>query len=359
MYEQLQAYGFSRFHLLHADENHLDPGQLARVVSASHENYRLISPRGEYLARPAGKLRFAASDGGELPVTGDWVTVSPESEELIIDILPRQSILARSMVGRHDDRVLGKQILAANLDSVVIVMAAGRDFNLSRLERYLTLTNNQDIIPVVFLNKTDLIDQDEVLRLESEIFRRHPEITLFSGSLLTGVGTEELCRSFSPGKSFCVVGSSGVGKSSLINYLAQSDLEKVSQTGKGTNRGRHTTTAGHLHILTNGAIMIDTPGLRKVGIIDAEEGLQQTFADIEEIATRCRFSDCTHTSEPGCAVLRAIAEGKILEEKFRNYAKLSREASRFSQTVAEKRKKEKSFGKMVKEILKIKRQLKN
>lgn len=234
-------------------------------------------------------------------------------------------------------------------------MAADRDFSLARLDRYLSLIMDQNIVPVVFLNKIDLIDEAELNRLESEIFKRHPHLTVFSGSILQEKGLQELSESFSPGLSFCIVGSSGVGKSSLINFLAQQQVEKVKNVGTGTGRGRHTTTSGHLHILANGAILIDTPGLREVGMTDAESGIQNAFSEIEELARQCRFSDCSHNSEPGCAVQKAVKEGILLEEKLISYQKLKREASRFGQTIAEKRQKDKSFGKMVREVIRFKK----
>lgn len=351
MYEQLHKLGFSRFHLEFAHENSIDPALLARVISTTHENYLLQIADRQTLARLNGKLRFTADSASDFPVTGDWVCVSPDSDELITGILPRRSFLARSAVGRRD-----QQILAANLDTVVIVMAADRDFNLSRIDRYLALILDQGIVPVIFLNKIDLIDEAKLNSHEAAIFKRHPHLTFFSGSILENRGIEELAKSLSPGFSFCVVGSSGVGKSSLINYLAESQIERVKDIGTGTRRGRHTTTTGHLHVLANGAIMIDTPGLREVGITDAESGIQQTFAEIEELAAQCRFSDCTHMSEPGCAVQKALAEELILPEKFASYQKLKREAARFGQTIAEKRQREKGFGKMVREVMKFKKE---
>lgn len=350
MHEQLRKLGFSRSHLEYVFENNIDPGLLARVVSASHENYLIQSLSEQCLAQISGKLRFSAESASDFPVVGDWVVVSDSSSELITQILPRQSFLARSAVGKRD-----QQILAANIDNALVVMAADRDFKLARLDRYLSLIMDQNIVPVVFLNKIDLIDEAELNRLESEIFKRHPHLTVFSGSIHQEKGLQELSESFSPGLSFCIVGSSGVGKSSLINYLARQHLERVKTVGSGTGRGRHTTTSGHLHILANGAILIDTPGLREVGMTDAESGIQNAFAEIEELARQCRFSDCSHNSEPGCAVRKAIEEGMLLEEKFTSYQKLKREAARFGQTIAQKRQKEKGFGKMVRQVLKFKK----
>jgi ribosome biogenesis GTPase len=234
-------------------------------------------------------------------------------------------------------------------------MSADRDFNLARLERYLALIFVQNIVPVVFLNKTDLIDKDTLNWLEADLFKRHPGLTVFSGSVLKEEGLKAFADGLTPGRSFCVVGSSGVGKSSLINYLAQNEVERIKEIGAGTQRGRHSTTSGHMHILDKGAILIDTPGLREVGLTDAEDGIKKAFAEIEELAMNCRFSDCKHQSEPGCAVQEALSEGRILPEKFSNYQKLKREAERFGQTIADKRKKEKSFGRMVKEVKKMKK----
>ncbi|MEW6710408.1 MAG: ribosome small subunit-dependent GTPase A [Candidatus Riflebacteria bacterium] len=353
MYNKLSHLGFSQFHLQYSIENNLDPSRLARVISTSHEHFLIKNTEKQVIAKISGKMRHAAESMTDFPVTGDWVATSQDSDEQINTVLPRKSFLARSAGGRRDE-----QILAANLDAVVIVMAAGRDFNLARLDRYLTLVSNQDILPILFVNKIDLIDETQVRDIESAIFRRHPHLLVLCGSVIDGRGLDALEKSLSVGHSFCVTGSSGVGKSSLINYFAGRQLERTTEIGNGTGRGRHTTTSGHLHQLQSGAILIDTPGLREVGITDAETGLSQTFSEIEDLAARCRFSDCSHMSEPGCAVQKAVEEGIILPEKLQSYQKLKRESAHFSQTVAEKRRKERGFGKMAREVLKVKKHLK-
>jgi ribosome biogenesis GTPase len=355
MYEKLRKLGFSQFHMNFAHENDISLARIARVVSCSHENYQIVSAMGHSMAALTGKLRFKAEMSRDLPATGDWVEVGSctEKESVIHQILPRQNYLARSAVGKRDE-----QIIAANIESAIIVMAADRDFNLARIDRYLSLINDQGIFPVVFLNKTDLLEVDEVKALENSIYRRHANVTVFCGSVLEEKGLGELMGFLSSGQSFCVVGSSGVGKSSLINYLARQQIERVTQIGDGTNRGRHTTPRGHLYVLENGSILIDTPGLREVGLTNAESGIGATFPEIEELALHCRFADCTHTSEPGCAILAALEQGAILPEKFESFQKLRREAARFGQTIAERRQKEKGFGRMIKEVMKHKKQLK-
>ena len=349
MYEYFHKLGLTRFHLETLQEEEIDISLLARVISATHENCLLQFPGRRSLASLSGKMRFEASCAADFPVVGDWVICSPKSDELITRILPRNSFLTRSAVGRHD-----MQILAANLDYAIVVTAADRDFKLARLDRYLALIHAQNIIPVIFLNKTDLIKHDQIREFENEIFKRHPGTTVFAGSVLTNEGLADLAQSLSAGKTFCVIGSSGVGKSSLINYLASNSVEKTGEIGSGNQRGRHTTSNGHLHLLGDGSILIDTPGLREVGMTDAQSGIQKTFAEIEDLATQCRFSDCSHDGEPGCAVQKALAEGLIQAEKWESYKKLKGEAARFKQTIAEKRNKEKKFGKMVKQIKRLK-----
>lgn len=355
MYEKLVRIGFSQFQIQHACENEIEPGQIARVLSSSHEVFKLLGMQGELFARLTGKLRFGADSAHDMPTTGDWVEISlcAQGEAVINELFPRQTYLARSAVGKRDE-----QILAANINSAIVVMAAGRDFKIARTDRYLSLILDQEILPIVFVNKIDLVSEEEVMEIESSLYRRHPAITVVTGSILQEKGLKTLVESLSPGLSFCVVGSSGVGKSSLINYLAGKQLERVSNIGSGTDRGRHTTSSGHLSILENGAILIDTPGLREVGLTNAESGIQQTFFEMEELASQCRFFDCSHQSEPGCAIQSALEAGKIQPEKLESFFKLRREAARFGQTMADKRKKGKAFGKMAREVLKIKKQLK-
>lgn len=353
MYEELVKKGFSQAHLRHALENNISAQAIARIVSSSHEVFKILTAESHCQAKLSGKLRFNAESALDIPVTGDWVEIVrlPDEEALIKSVFPRSSFLARSAVGRRD-----QQILAANIDTAIVVMAAGRDFNLSRTDRYLALIQDQGILPVIFINKADLVSEDELKSMERELYRRHPTITLFTGCAINGQGLSELVDSISAGQSFCVVGSSGVGKSSLINFIVSAEVEKVSEIGHGTGRGRHTTTTGCLHLTRQGAILIDTPGLREVGMTDAENGINATFSEIEELTSNCRFTDCTHDSEPGCAVQEALVQGIISEEKLLSYLKLKREASRFGQTIAEKRRKDKGFGKMVRQVKKFKKE---
>ncbi|MGM0601464.1 MAG: ribosome small subunit-dependent GTPase A [Candidatus Rifleibacteriota bacterium] len=349
MYEYFHKLGLTRYQLATLQEEEIDISLLARVISVTHENSLLQFPDRQALASISGKMRYEAGCAADFPAVGDWVVCSPKSDELITRILPRNSYLPRSAVGRHD-----MQILAANLDYAIVVTAADRDFNLARLDRYLALIHEQNIIPVIFLNKTDLIDHKKIREFENEIFKRHPGTIVFAGSVLAKEGLIDLSQSLSAGKTFCVIGSSGVGKSSLINHLASNQVEKTGEIGSGNQRGRHTTSNGQLHLLNDGSILIDTPGLREVGMTDAESGIQRTFAEIEDLASQCRFSDCSHESEPGCAVQKALAEGLIQAEKWESYKKLKREAARFKQTIAEKRNKEKKFSKMGKQIKRLK-----
>jgi ribosome biogenesis GTPase len=310
---------------------------------------------GVFPATITGKMRFSADNRLDLPAVGDWVAISsPDQHNRVIeDILARRTNLRRSAVGKID-----VQIIAANVDVAFVVVAADRDFRINRIDRYLALILDGGIMPVVVLNKCDLIDSERCRELELEVFKRHPAVEVISTSLVSMYGLDALSASVKPGQTCCMVGSSGVGKSSLINYLAGEDLLKTSGISSANNRGRHTTTNRQLHLMPNKALLLDTPGMREVAMSDAEAGVGETFSQIEALALQCHFKDCTHKSEPGCAVIVAIAAGDLAEESLQSYQKLLRESRRFEEKIADRRRKEKDFGKMAKEVVKMKKILK-
>lgn len=323
---------------------------VARVISEHKERYHLQNEEGEFEGILLGQLRFNAVSREDFPAVGDWVAISPydEGKVLIHAIFPRHSILERQAVGKTGQ----KQIIGTNIDYGLIVQAVGQDFNLNRLERYLTICHSAKVKPLIILSKIDLVDEDTLDALIGQITERIPNVPLFPISNLDQQGYDALTPQIKIGKTYCLLGSSGVGKSSLLNALAGVELMETSHISAQLQKGRHTTTHRSLSVLKNGAILIDNPGMREVGLSDVQSGLTQTFEDIERISQDCKYKDCQHLSEDSCAVLEAIDNGQLDPAVYDNYQKMKREQTHFSASIEEKRRKDKAFGKMIKQVIK-------
>ena len=330
-----------------------DEAHLARVVQEHKELYTVQNASGTFRAEITGNLRYSAASRADFPAVGDWVAINIFDGDLAIiyRVLPRYSKLERQAVGAMGE----KQLIATNIDTAFIVQALDRDFNLNRLERYFVIAHNGNIRPVIILNKSDLMDEPSIDSIKMELAKRLKNPMIYITSTLTGLGLDALKSGIEKGKTYCLLGSSGVGKSSIINYLMDSNLLEVREISGLTKKGKHTTTHRELLVLENGGILIDTPGMREVGVTESVAGIEMTFSQIATLTSECKFSNCTHTDEPGCRVLEAIENGDLSIEEFENYKKLERQSAHFSSTVAEKRKKEKSFGKMAKEVMKYKK----
>jgi len=290
-------------------------------ISAQHRGeYDVLTQAGELRSRLAGRLRHEASSSAELPAVGDWVALR---EQTIQGVLPRRSAFQRKVnLGAAE-----AQVLAANVDSIFVVTGLDADFSARRLERYLTLAWESGAAPAVVLTKADLCEDPGAALLEAEQIAVGVPVHLVSN--VTGEGHEELAPYLQPAKTIALLGSSGVGKSSLANRLLGEEAQAVKELAEdGT--GRHTTTARELFRLPGGALLVDTPGLREVQLWDADEGLEQAFADVDEVAGGCRFNDCAHMREPGCAVQQAIDEGRLPRERLESYRALQRELERLA-----------------------------
>jgi ribosome biogenesis GTPase len=320
--------------------------ETGRVAAEHRERYTVLTEEGELEAEVVGHLRFTAEDRSGFPAVGDWVALLPynDSEAIIQAIYPRRSILERQAVGKFGE----KQILAVNIDTALIVQAVDRDFNLNRLERYLAIAHASRIEPILLLNKIDLIGQEELDTLIRTVAERVREVPVIALSNLSGEGITELLKRIRKGKTYCILGSSGVGKSTLINRLSGKNLMATGRVSSSTGKGRHVTSRREMVVLPNGGILIDNPGMREVGLADTGVGLESTFDQIMELSRGCRYSDCRHQQEDGCAVIAALEEGELEKAAYENYLKMEREKSHFQSTLAEKRKKDKAFGKMVK-----------
>ncbi len=292
-----------------------------RVLVQQRGQYDIITDAGEMVAEISGKLARDAIEGG-LPVVGDWVAVAVREDEgaaTIHAVLSRRTGFARKAAGLDQSM----QVVAANVDLALLVAALNADFNPRRLERYLAAARQSGAKPVVVLTKADLLDGGAQAVTAARAVALDVEV--LAVSVVTGQGLDELRAMMAPGVTALLVGSSGAGKSTLVNVLAGSERMAVGDIREGDARGRHTTTHRELVLLPSGALILDTPGMRELGLLDAEEGVAATFEDIEALALTCKFSNCTHGSEPGCAVRAALAAGTLDEARWRNYDKLGRE----------------------------------
>ena len=299
-----------------------DGYSVARVALEHRGSYRVYTASGELPAVLTGRLRFIASSQAELPAVGDWVVISQphgESRTQIHAVLPRRSKFSRKAAGSETQ----EQVVAANIDTVFLVQGLDGDFNTRRLERYLVAAYESNATPVVILNKADLCDdvEQKLREVEATAFG----IAAYAISSIDGRGVDRLDKYIGRGLTVAFLGSSGVGKSTLINRLIGENVQKTAEVREHDSRGRHTTTHRELIVLKSGGVLIDTPGMRELQLWDAGDSLGETFGDIESIAAACHFSDCSHKSEPGCAVREAIEQGSLERDRFDNYLKMEKE----------------------------------
>jgi ribosome biogenesis GTPase len=295
---------------------------VGRVATEQKNTFLLYTELGELSAEVTGKMRYQSSGRADFPAVGDWVVISlikGESRATIHEILPRKSKLSRKTVGA----ITEEQILATNVDTVFLVSGLDRDFNVRRIERYLILVWENGTNPVIILNKADLCHEVEQRLTEVEIIA--PGVPIIVLSAIENAGIDALIPYLGIGQTVALIGSSGVGKSTITNQLAQKDIQAVQSVREGDNRGRHTTTHRELIVLPSGGLLIDTPGMREIQMWTGSEGFDETFADINTLALACRFRDCQHNKEPGCAVQQALFDGTLDEQRFRNYQKLQQE----------------------------------
>lgn len=320
--------------------------EVGRVTAEHKERYTVRTAEGEVNAEVIGKLRATASDRLDFPAVGDWVALMMHEpgHATIHHVFPRTSLITRKAIGTFG----GTQVIAANVDHAFLVQAVDRDFNINRLERYLTICHAAGVGPIIVLTKTDLVEEHHVEEIEGRIRARIANVPIIALSNMTMDGCDAIRRSIQKGKTYCLLGSSGVGKSTLMNNLIGAQVMHTGSISERTSKGRHITSHRELVVLDGGGIIIDNPGMREVGITDAEGGLEGTFERIAALAKECRFKDCTHTTETGCAVLEALQRGELDDASVANYHKMQREASHFQTTVAGRRKKEKQFGRIMK-----------
>lgn len=323
-----------------------ESGGVARVAAVDRDQMLLVGRQGSFRAKVSGKYLYESAQATDLPCVGDWVCVQKSANDqfgLVHGILERRTYLRRRAPGES----VAYQMIAANVDFVIVVQSCHYDFNLKRLERYLVMVKEGGAHPIILLTKTDLVAPG-IVAAQIEALRdagiAEPVVTV---SNVTREGVDDLERILEPGKTYCFVGSSGVGKSTIINALmGQNHFETKGVSDSG--EGRHTTVRRELIILDHGALVIDNPGMRELGILGAEGGLEASYPDILALSSQCRFRDCTHANEPGCAVREAVAGGKISAEHYDNFLKLRQESRYHEMSQVEKRKKDRAFGRFIK-----------
>ncbi len=327
-------------------EQKLENFEIGRIISEHKERYIVKTASTEFESEITGNMRFSANSREDYPAVGDWVALTTYDSNFAVihKILPRFSIIKRQAVGQFGEI----QIIATNIDYAFLVQAVDRDFNINRLERYLTICYSSNVSPIILLSKTDLIDEHQVNEIIESIKLRIKDVPIIALSNESQNGYEAIKSVIEKGKTYCMLGSSGVGKSTLLNNLSGRSIMRTDAISQSTNKGKHVTSHRELVVLENGGILIDNPGMREVGIVDTTIGLDTTFDKIISLSSKCKFKDCTHTNEVGCTVLESVAKGEIEKSAYENYLRLEREKAHFESTVEERRKKDKEFGKMIK-----------
>ncbi len=322
--------------------------QIARVITEHKERYIVKNENGEYDAELIGNLRYSAQSKLSFPAVGDWVAISAYDDDkaLIHSVAERKNTLKRQAIGKDGE----EQIIATNIDYAFIVEAINRDFSINRFQRYLTLCFEANIEPILILNKTDLLDDDELKRLINLVKDRLPNIKLFTASCINSIGLDSISELVIAQKTYCFLGSSGVGKSTLINMLSGGEMMKTDGISEITDRGKHTTTHRELIVLKQGGVLIDNPGMREVGITQTKNSLESSFQLISTLADNCRFKDCVHIHEKGCAVLQAVKDDELDVNDYNNYLKIQREQQHFEASQLERKQKGKNLSKMIKQV---------
>jgi len=297
--------------------------EVGRIALEHKKIYRVLTEYGELLGEVSGKMRFNALDRGDYPAVGDWVVISARPEEqkaTIHAVLPRKSKFSRKVAGQTTE----EQIVASNVDTIFLVNALNADFNVRRIERYILSAWESGANPVIILSKADLCEDidDKIAEVETVAFG----IPILPISAEKNIGIDQLSPYLYEGQTIALLGSSGVGKSTLTNTLIGHQKQQVKEVREGDDRGRHTTTHRELIVLEQGGgILIDTPGMRELQLWEADEGLSQSFSDVESLAENCKFRDCKHEKEPGCAIQQAISDGTLDMDRYNSYVKLQKE----------------------------------
>jgi ribosome biogenesis GTPase len=345
--------GFDKWFQNNVDPESLGELEIARVTAVHKDSYALTDGETEIFAELVGKIIYSASSPIDYPAVGDWVLAKFYDENtfsIIHRIIQRKSLLKRKAPGKKVDF----QLIAANIDVAFIVQSLDDNFNLRRLERYLVMINESNIRPIILLSKSDLLTSEEIASKIDDIYKIMPHLHVQPFSNENESDLKSVKDLLTPELTYCLLGSSGVGKTTLLNNLIGETVFKTIKVREKNSKGRHATTYRQLIKLDCGAMVVDTPGMRELGNFSVETGLDETFAEISELSQQCQFNDCTHVIEKGCAVLNAVEDGKLSEKRYQNYIKMNKESIYNKMSYLEKRQKDKQFGKFVKTVMKHK-----
>lgn len=354
MSTNLEKIGFNKSVQASVAPEILEQYDFARVVAAHKESYTISNGESDIFAELVGKLMFSASSPTDYPAVGDWVLVNFYDENtfaIIHEVVSRKSLLKRKTPGKKVDF----QLIAANIDVAFIVQSLNENFNLRRLERYLVMVNESNIQPIVLLSKSDLLASEDIANKINDIQIVMPDLQVIPFSNENESDLDSVREIMQPGLTYCLLGSSGVGKTTLINNLIGQSTYRTETVSKKESKGRHVTTHRQLTKLDCGAMVVDTPGMRELGVFSVDTGIEETFSEIMALAEKCQFNDCTHVKEKGCTVLDAIDKGLLSMDRYYNYMKMSKESTYNEMSYLEKRKKDKQFGKHCKTVMKHKK----
>lgn len=331
-------------------ENDHGDFSLARVIEVNKNRYIVADGEHEMIAELSGKLLFGSENPTDLPTVGDWVAIQALDNytlAIVHSVLPRNTLLKRKEPGKR----IGFQLIASNIDFGLVVQSA-EHINFNLLDRYFVMLNECSIQPIALFSKIDLLSSSEKEAIINKVSKLEIQHLLISN--IAEKGIDPLSNKLISGKTYCLLGQSGVGKTSLLNRLLRTEALKVNEVREKDGKGRHTTVSRQLICLESGSIFIDTPGMRELGNFEIGQGIDQTFEGFASYASECRFRDCTHTKEEGCAIKTAVKNGDIEESRYQNYLKLKKESEFYEMSYKEKRQKDKSFGKMIKNYKKQK-----
>jgi len=347
---KLSDIGFDQWFQEHVSDLRQEGHGVARISAVDRGSYLIRNELGEIPAELVGKFYFKVESSVDLPCVGDWVTVQYHNDDaaaIIHGVFPRKTFLRRKSAGEKVDF----QMIAANIDSAFIVQSCHFDFNVRRMDRYLVMAADGGVEPIVVLTKTDLITHDELEQKLAAIRSSAVTARVLALSNITGIGFDEFQQLLVSGRTYCLIGSSGVGKTTLINRLIGQDAFETKAVS-GTGEGIHTTARRQLILLNQGSMLIDTPGMRELGLLGVSDGVNQGFEDIVALSTNCRYANCGHTQEPDCAVLAAVSNGELSKDRYSSYMKLQKESEYHEMSYVDKRKKDRAFGRFIKSAMK-------